>query len=341
MELVKKAETLAAQGHPIIHLSIGEPDFTAPPEVVQALIKAAKRGAEVTAFVEVKARFDEALNLHWAQEMEEAGVRTVYSGPDLKVHAKLAVVSRREDDGHRSYAYLATGNFNERTSRIYCDHGLLTADPRHTEDLDQVFLLLTGQITEPECRHLLVAPVTLRPSITELIRREASTVRRGRPAGMVLKMNSLEDEKLIRELAEAGAAGVHTNLIVRGICCLKPGVDRVSENIQVTSIVGRFLEHARAYYFRNGGDEEILMGSADLMPRNLNGRVELLFPVEDPRLRDAIRDDLLLEQLQDNTRSWRLMPDGAYERLAPAEGEKRIDTMERRLAKRGSWHIEE
>jgi len=270
--------------------------------VTQALIEAAQRGKRVTAFVEIKARFDEASNLHWAEEMKAAGVRVLYSMPGIKVHAKIALVRRWEGDTHRDYAYLGTGNFNEKTARLYADHGLLTTDPRLTREVRTVFEYLEGTCPAPSFDHLLVAPFTLRKALYGRIDREIAHARAGRAAGMILKMNSLEDPKIIARLYRAAQAGVRVRLIVRGICCLMPGVPGLSETITATSIVDRFLEHARLFVFHNDGDEEYFLASADWMRRNLSHRVEVAFPVFDPALRQELRT-ILDFQLGDTSRA--------------------------------------
>lgn len=271
-------------------------------DVVNALLDAARRGKKVTAFVEVKARFDEASNLEWAEQMEAAGVRTLYSFPELKVHAKLLLVGRREDDAHRWYTYLGTGNFNEVTARVYADHGLFTADQRIAAEVRRVFSFLEGEDQEPYFEHLLVAPFHLRKSLYRLIDGEIEAASRGDQGRILAKMNALEDEKMIRKLYEAGQAGVDVELVVRGICCLVPGVEGLSENIRAYSIVDRFLEHARLYIFHNGGDELYYLASADLMKRNLNRRVEVAFPIYDPDVRRELRQILELQR-RDNTKA--------------------------------------
>jgi polyphosphate kinase len=270
--------------------------------LVKALIRAARRGAEVVAFVEVKARFDEARNLHWVQEMAEAGVKTLYNMPGLKVHAKLALVSREEGEGKRFFAYLGTGNLNEKTAGVYCDHGLLTADPRLVEDVREVFRFLEGKVHEPHFRHLLVAPFTLREGMATLIQGEVEAVKRGSPAGMVLKMNSLADETMIGILEEAGRAGVPVNLIVRGIFRMPLDGRPELASVRARSIVDRFLEHARIYRFVSGGASRLFLSSADLMTRNLDHRVEVAFPIFDEEVREELEHFLHL-QLSDNTKA--------------------------------------
>ena len=270
--------------------------------VVKALIEAARNGKEVSAFVEVQARFDEELNLEWAEQMERAGVRTLYGRKGIKVHAKLALIRRREGDASRLYAFLATGNFNEKTARIYADHGLLTADERLTEEVYRVFHILGGEEVEPAFEHLLVAPSDLRDRFNSLIDAEIEAARAGRASGITAKMNSLQDRGIIDRLYEASAAGVPIQLVIRGICCLRPGVHELSETIEGRSILDRFLEHSRMYLFHAGGAEALYLASADWMTRNLNRRVEVAFPIYDPDLRAELRHVLAL-QLADNTKA--------------------------------------
>ena len=271
-------------------------------EVVKTLIKAAENGTEVLAFVEVQARFDEELNLEWAERMERAGIRVIHGTREIKVHAKLCLIRRREGEGTRLYAFLATGNFNEKTARVYSDHGLMTADPRLTEEVRRVFRLLCGEDVEPVFEHLLVAPHHLRDRVNALIDAETEAARQGRPSGITAKMNSLQDRGIIDKLYEASAAGVPVRLVVRGICCLRPGVEGLSESIEVTSIVDRFLEHSRMFMFHANGAEKLYLSSADWMTRNLNRRVEVAFPIYDPEVREELRYVLDL-QCADNTKA--------------------------------------
>ena len=271
-------------------------------EVVKTLIKAAENGTEVLAFVEVQARFDEELNLEWAERMERAGIRVIHGTREIKVHAKLCLIRRREGEGTRLYAFLATGNFNEKTARVYSDHGLMTADPRLTEEVRRVFRLLCGEDVEPVFEHLLVAPHHLRDRVNALIDAETEAARQGRPSGITAKMNSLQDRGIIDKLYEASAAGVPVRLVVRGICCLRPGVEGLSESIEVTSIVDRFLEHSRIFMFHANGAEKLYLSSADWMTRNLNRRVEVAFPIYDPEVREELRYVLDL-QCADNTKA--------------------------------------
>lgn len=272
-------------------------------KILGALLEAAERGKRVRVFVEVQARFDEASNLAWVERMERAGVVTHSNLPGLKVHAKVAMVVRRDEDGRpRRYAWLGTGNFNERTALFYADHGLFTADPRLTDDVQTLFRVLGGEEPEPVFHHLLVAPYDLRRRLYELIDAEAERARAGEEARIFVKLNNLEDPGMIARLCEASEAGVDVRMIVRGICCLAPGVPGQSENIRVTAIVDRYLEHARVYGFWNGGEERVFLASADWMERNLSHRIEVAVPVYDPRLRQEL-GRILGYQLADNAKA--------------------------------------
>jgi len=270
-------------------------------EIADALIKAAKNGKEVITFVEVKARFDEASNLGYAKKFEKAGVNVLYSIPDLKVHSKIFVIKRTEGEQDINYAYLGTGNFNEKSARIYCDHGLFTMDPRLTDEVDKVFQSLEQKKLDVVYNHLLVAPYSLRKGLNKLIGQEMENASKGKKAYMILKMNSLEDTKMIKKLYKASQAGVKIKIILRGICCLIPGVSGLSENIKVNSILDRYLEHARIYIFCNEGKEKMYIASADLMKRNLDRRVEIAFPIYDKSVYKEIRTIIKL-QLNDNTK---------------------------------------
>lgn len=294
--------------------------------VLTALLRAAEAGKKVTVFFEVQARFDEESNLEWAERLEAAGVNTLYSMRGLKVHAKLALFSRREEGKRRLYAYVGTGNFNERTARIYADHGVFTADPRITRDVEEVFEFLAGRTEEPRPEHLLVAPATLRTEFNRLIEAEIAAAEKGDPCGMTLKMNALEDPRIIKRLYKASQAGVPIKLIVRGICRLVPGVPGVSENIEARSILDRYLEHARIYVFHAGGDERMYMASADWMRRNLNRRVEVAMPVYDPRVKEQLQR-LLDIQWADNTKA-RLINEAQDNPYVPGNGESPIRAQE-------------
>ncbi|MGO8671447.1 MAG: polyphosphate kinase 1 [Capsulimonadaceae bacterium] len=286
--------------------------------IVKLLADARDDDTQVAVLVELKARFDEENNIEWARALEDAGVHVVYGLVGLKTHCKVCLLVRKERDGKlRRYVHLGTGNYNPTTARAYTDVSFFTARDDIAADVSEIFNLLTGYSHQRFYRKLLVAPVNLRQRLTELIEREAENARNGRPARMILKTNTLSDEAIIRALYGAAQAGVRIDLIVRGVCCLRPGVVGVSENIRVVSIVGRFLEHSRIYYFENGGDSDIYMGSADLMRRNLDRRVEILFPVEDPELRRRVKEDMLEVYLRDTKDATELLPDGHYVPVLP------------------------
>jgi polyphosphate kinase len=270
----------------------------------------------VAVLLEIQARFDEENNIAWARALEDEGVHVVYGVLGLKTHAKMCMVVRRESDGLQRYVHLATGNYNTITSRIYTDLSFFTCDPDIGADVSDLFNALTGYSRQNTFRKLLVAPGNLRREIIQRIEREVARHREHGDGYIAFKMNALVDKQCIRALYEASQAGVKIDLQVRGICCLLPGLPGVSETITVTSIVGRFLEHARVYYFRNGGDDEILLGSADLMPRNLDRRVEVIFPLEDRHLRQMVINDILKLHLRDNQKARRLTGEGAYEPVA-------------------------
>jgi polyphosphate kinase len=292
--------------------------------IVPSLIDAASR-KEVTAVVELKARFDEAHNIRWARDMEDAGVQVFHGLVGLKTHCKLSLLVRRDPDGAiRSYAHIGTGNYNATTARIYTDLSLFTANPEITRAVHDVFSFLTAYAENPGYEPLLVAPLDLAEKSIALIDREAEHARQGREARIIAKMNALLDKSVVQALYRASQAGVEIDLIVRGICALRPGVKGVSDNIRVRSIVGRFLEHSRIYYFANGGDEEIYMGSADWMPRNLYERVEVLVPLRDEVLRDRVRHEILDAYLADNRKARILLRDATYIRAWQAPGKHKI-----------------
>jgi polyphosphate kinase len=306
--------------------------------IVNALMEARENGKAVAALIELKARFDEENNIGWARALEHEGVHVVYGVVGLKVHAKLCMVVRREKDGIRRYMHLGTGNYNATTSRIYTDFGLLTCDREIGEDIANLFNFLTGYARIDKYNKLLVAPVTLRKIMLEKIDREIARHRAHGDGHLIFKMNALVDPACIAALYAASQAGVKVELQVRGICCLRPGIPGISENIRVTAIVGRFLEHARIYYFRNGGDEEVYLGSADLMPRNLDKRVEILFPIQNPALRKAIIDTILPVQLGDNVKSRLMQPDGTYARITPGPSEESVNVQSWLVEHRGIWY---
>ncbi len=283
--------------------------------VIKALLDARETGKQVAVLVELKARFDEESNIGWARTMERQGVHVIYGLLGLKTHSKIALVVRKEGEHIRRYVHLATGNYNAVTALSYEDIGMFTCDDEIGADATDLFNYLTGYSTKQDYRKLLVAPVNLRERMTALIEREIEHQRTGEQGHLIFKMNSLVDKKMIKKLYEASMAGVKIDLIVRGMCCLRPGIEGVSDNIRVLSVVGRFLEHSRIYYFRNGGQEEILLGSADLMPRNIDNRVEVLFPVEDSKMIRYLRDDVLAEYQNDNVKARLMSPDGTYKRI--------------------------
>ncbi len=271
-------------------------------QVIKELVEAARRGKTVTAFVEVKARFDEESNFHWAEELEKAGVKVIYSFPGLKVHAKLCLVSRKEPSGVKTYAYLSTGNFNEETARAYADYGFFTSDPRLTREVAQVFDYLSGGSKKVRYEHLLVAPFNMREAFLGLVGNEIRNRKRGKKAQIIVKMNGLEDPDMIRKLYEASWAKVNVQMIVRGICCLIPGVKKMSRNIEAISIVDRFLEHGRVYIFHNGGKEKYYLSSADWMVRNLSRRIEVAFPIYDEAIQRELKACMNF-QLSDNVKA--------------------------------------
>lgn len=282
--------------------------------IVAALAEAADNGKQVSVLVELKARFDEENNINWAKMLEKAGCHVIYGLVGLKTHCKITLVVRREEDGIRRYVHLGTGNYNDSTAKLYTDCGLMTCAPQYGEDATAVFNMLSGYSEPPTWNKLSLAPLWLRSRFIKMIRRETEHARQGRSAHIMAKMNSLCDKEIIANLYEASCAGVKIELVVRGICCLRAGVPGLSENISVHSIVGNFLEHARIFYFENDGSSEVYMGSADWMPRNLDKRVEIMFPVEDPKLKERVIH-ILKVQLEDNVKAHILQPDGTYEKV--------------------------
>ena len=306
--------------------------------IVKALMEARENGKAVAALIELKARFDEENNIGWARALERAGVHVVYGVVGLKVHAKICMVVRREKNGIRRYMHLGTGNYNATTSRIYTDFGMFTCDPDIGDDITNLFNFLTGYARYDQYRSLAVAPVTLRNTIISRIEREIANHREHGGGHLIFKMNALVDYDCVAALYRASQAGVRIDLQVRGICCLRPGIPGVSDNITVSAIVGRFLEHARIYYFRNDGKDEVLLGSADLMPRNLDRRVEVLFPVTDPLMKKALVSVILDTELRDNQQLRLMTSDGTYVRKKPAPDETPVDSQSWFLEHKGIWY---
>ena len=285
--------------------------------IVEALIDAANAGKQVTAIVELRARFDEATNIQWARRLEEAGAHVIYGVVGLKTHCKMLLIVRRDADRLRHYVHLGTGNYHPRTARIYTDFSLLTSQSQLTEEVATVFNTLTGLAGYPGLKKLMVAPFDMHSRLIQLIERERDNARAGKPARIVAKLNALVDQEMIEKLYEASCSDVTIDLVVRGICCLRPKIPELSENIRVISIVGRFLEHSRIYYFENAGDPLVYLSSADWMPRNFFRRIEVAFPIEMPALRDQIVNDVIPTVLNDRVKARELQPDGAYRRLEP------------------------
>ncbi|MEI7832307.1 MAG: polyphosphate kinase 1 [bacterium] len=305
--------------------------------IVEALLEARDNGKQVAVLVELKARFDEEKNIAWARALEQAGVHVAYGLLGLKIHAKMSLVVRRNEEGIKRYLHVSTGNYNPTTSKIYADLGYFTCDESMGADVSDLFNALTGYSHKVSYKRLLVAPGKMRTDILALIEREIIRQEKHGDGYIALKMNSLVDRLCIDALYRASQAGVKVELQIRGICCLRPGIAGVSENIRVTSIVGRYLEHARIYYFRNGGeDEQVYLGSSDLMPRNLDQRVEILFPIDDARVRKSLKEILQLH-LSDNTQARQLQPDGSYERLQPAPGAEAVNSQRWLMEHVGSW----
>ncbi len=303
--------------------------------IVDALMKARENKKQVAVLVELKARFDEESNIGWARMLEREGVHVIYGLIGLKTHSKIALVIRNEGGHIRRYVHISTGNYNSLTAHVYEDLGLFTVDPEIGSDVSDLFNFLTGYSEKRDYQKLLVAPINLRKRFTELVQREIDQQKNGQQAHLILKTNALVDEKIINLLYEASQAGVKIDLLVRGICCLKPGIEGLSENIRVISIVSRFLEHSRIYYFHNGGNEEVYLGSADLMPRNLNRRVEVLFPIHDSHHVRYLRDTVLESYLRDSIKARYLTTDGTSRRPEPVDGN--LSVQEMLLNMRADW----
>jgi len=318
-ESVEAFLSAAADDPLVVAIKITLYRIGADPPLVGLLIQAAKLGKQVTVLVELKARFDERANIEWAKRLEEHHIHVIYGFTDLKTHAKLCLVVRKDPDGIRRYVHTSTGNYNPETSRVYTDIGLFTCDPDVVADASDVFNYLTGYSNQKHFRRLLIAPIDLRSRLEELIKREAEHALQGRPARIVFKLNALTDDQMIRALYRASQAGVAIDLIVRGPCCLRPGIPGVSDRIQVRSIIGRFLEHSRIFWFLNGGADDIYIGSADLMERNLDRRVEALTPICDAARRVHLREIVLATYLRDDVKAWILDPTGHYRSPEPQE----------------------
>ena len=300
------------------------PESPIPP----ALIRAAEKGKQVTALIELKARFDEEHNIEWANKLDEAGVHVVYGVLGLKTHGKLTLVVRREGTSLKRYVHVASGNYNPTTSCFYTDVGMLTCDEAIGADATEMFNYLTGWSRQIEYRKLLVAPVNLKQNTIDLIDREIKHCQEGRPAHIVAKFNRLADKAIIEKLYDASKAGVRIDLIVRGVCMLRPGVPGLSDNITVRNVIGRFLEHSRVFYFANGGEDEVYIGSADWMSRNLKYRIEVVAPVSEPSLRHYLKDVMLAAYLKDNVKARQLQPNGSYARIERQPGEKPFDSQQ-------------
>lgn len=320
----------------VIKITLYRIDKRSP--VIDALMEARHNGKSVVALVELKAKFDEQNNITWAKALEHAGVHVIYGLEDLKVHSKMCLVVRKENERIVQYAHISSGNYNAVTGRVYGDIGYLTANKSICSDVTSLLNALTGYSEKEDYKHLLVAPKRLRSEIIGRIEREIEKHAEKGNGRIAFKINGLVDKEIIKALYRASMSGVKVDLNVRGLCCLRPGMDGISDNITVVSIVGRFLEHARIYYFRNGGDEEVLTGSADMMPRNLDRRVETLFPVPDKKIRHSIIKNMLEVHLADGVKARSLLPDGTYERVKPKEGEQGINSQQWLIDNRGIWH---
>src|SRR5437667_571561 len=330
-QIVELAET-AAKDPQVLAIKITLYRTSGDSPIVEALIDAANAGKQVTAIVELRARFDEASNIQWARRLEEAGAHVIYGVVGLKTHCKALLIVRRDADRLRHYVHLGTGNYHPRTARIYTDFSFLTTEPHLTDEVAIVFNTLTGLSGYPGLKKLMVAPFDLKQRLIGLIQRERDHALAGKPARIIAKLNSLVDQEIIEKLYQASCADVTIDLIVRGICCLRPKIPDLSENIRVISIVGRFLEHSRIYYFSNDGQPNLFLSSADWMPRNFLRRVELAFPVENPALRDNLINEVLPRFLNDRVKSRELQPDGSYRRLKPEGPETRAQAQ---------WHFRE
>src|SRR5436853_2493631 len=328
VELIEEA----AQDPQVLAIKITLYRTSGDSPIVEALINAAVAGKQVTALVELRARFDEAVNIQWARRLEEAGAHVIYGVVGLKTHCKALLIVRRDADRLRHYVHLGTGNYHPRTARIYTDWSLLSSEPQLTEEVATVFNTLTGLAGYPGLKKLMVAPFDMHSRLIQLIERERDNARAGKPARIVAKLNALVDQEIIEKLYEASCTDVSIDLIVRGICCLRPKIPDLSENIRIISIVGRFLEHSRIFHFENGGQPKVFLSSADWMPRTFYRRIELAFPVENPMFRDQIINEVLPSFLNDRVKARELQPNGTYRRLKPEGSEPRAQAQ---------WHFRE
>ena len=321
---VQQFITQAAHDPDVVAIKITLYRTSGDSPIINALIDAAENGKQVVALVELKARFDEENNINWARKLEQSGVHVVYGIVGLKTHTKTTLVVRREGQKIKLYVHIGTGNYNPKTAKLYTDLSLFSCNDVLGRDLIKLFNYLTGYAQEQSFEKLLVAPLNLRSRMIAMIQRERDLAQAGQPGRIIAKMNSLVDPEIIRNLYEASQAGVHIDLIVRGICALRPGISGLSETIRVVSVIGRFLEHSRVFYFGNGGEEEIYIGSADWMNRNLSRRIEAVVPIETPHLRDKLKR-LLGIFLDDNRKAWDLQSNGQYIQRRPKDGEPERD----------------
>ncbi len=334
VDLLKQA---AQDSHVLeICITMYRMDHNSP--VVDALIEAADKGKKVTAIVELKAKFDEENNIQLVSKLRQGGINTVYNFPKIKVHAKLCLITRKENGNLVRYSHIGSGNYNAVTAKIYGDIGYLTANQEVGQELDELFKIIISGLQEKDFKHLLVAPKTLKSELLKRIERETHFHQKSGKGYLAFKLNNLEEKEIIQALYRASMAGIKIDLNVRGLCCLRPGIEGISDNISVISIVGRFLEHARIYYFHDDEEEEVLVGSSDMMFRNLNERIEVLLSVPDPFLRKAILEDMLKIHLNDNVKARRLLSNGTYQRIIPKKGEAIINSQAWLIQNRGIWN---
>ena len=306
--------------------------------IIDALLKASQMNKNVTVLVELKAKFDEENNMNWAKTLEQAGVHVVYGFPDIKVHAKLCLIVRKQNEKIKIYSHISSGNYNSETSRVYADIGYLTANQAIGAEVNDFFNYLTGYSQKDDYKRLFVAPKTLRKEVIKRIEREIKQHKKTGDGYIAFKLNNLEAKKVIKALYRASMAGVKIDLNVRALCGLRPGVKGISENIRETSIMGRFLEHTRILYFRNGGEDEVLLGSSDLMPRNLDRRVEVLFPIPNLKLKEVVIKHMLNIHLKDNVKARILHSDGLYRSMKVPSSKKKLNSQKWLLKNRGIWH---